>query len=91
MQKVYLGGHGLVLAWLIFSVFALAFQCGTPHPWMYNKHRCAGDGALWYPVIIFNILTDIALSFLFAPTVWKLQMARAQRITVMSLFAVRVS
>ena len=89
-KNTYLATHAGIFAWGFFSIFALAFQCDVPHPWIFARDRCAGEGALWYPVIIFNIITDGVLSFLIAPTVWKLQMPTLQRATVIALFAVRL-
>jgi len=90
MQRVYpfaLAGIGV---WTIFSVFALAFQCGATNPWVYSPAKCAGQGAVWYPVIILNILTDAMLSFLFAPIALRLQLGLAQRLTVTVLFGLRL-
>jgi hypothetical protein len=90
MRRVYPFGCVVIGAWTIFSVFALAFECGRTNPWVYTPERCAGKGALWYPIVISNILTDGALAFLFAPVAWKLQMGLTQRLTVAALFGFRL-
>jgi hypothetical protein len=77
-----------VSVWTVFSLFALLFQCGAVHPWVYTPQKCAGD--VWYPVIVLNVISDGVLAFFFAPTLWKLQTSRTQRLRVMSLFAVRL-
>lgn len=81
---------GIVLCWFLFSVFAIAFQCGMPSPWIFTFEKCAAGGKLWYPIIVFNILTDAILALFFLPVIWKLQMSRSQRATVASLFGIRI-
>jgi hypothetical protein len=90
MDRVYYAASLLIAAWTVFSVFALAFQCGSTSPWIYTPNKCLNKGAVWYPIIIFNILSDAALAFLVAPVLWKLNMARFQRAVVVSLFAIRI-
>jgi hypothetical protein len=34
---------GIVIAWSIFAVLSIAFQCGLPDPWLYSPERCAGE------------------------------------------------
>ncbi|KAF2840591.1 hypothetical protein M501DRAFT_1001575 [Patellaria atrata CBS 101060] len=80
-----------VAVWGIFSIFAVAFQCKTPQPWVFTKSNCPTWGNLYYPVIALNIVTDAILSIFILPTVWKLNMAKSTRLTVMALFGARVS
>jgi hypothetical protein len=80
--------HGSTLVWTVFAVFALAFQCSAPRS-LYRADQCL-NGALWYPVIIANLLSDFGISIMFIPTVWQLQMQTSQRLTVVSLFLVRI-
>ncbi|KAJ9654265.1 hypothetical protein H2198_006665 [Neophaeococcomyces mojaviensis] len=89
-QRIHKVAHGVILAWLIFSIFALSFQCNLPQSWLYDPSRCAGQGAMWYPVLILNILTDAAISFMFAPTVWILHISKWQKFRIASLFAFRL-
>jgi hypothetical protein len=90
MDRVYYAASLFIVAWTVFSVLALAFQCGSTRPWVYTPQRCLNEGALWYPIIIFNLLSDAALAFLVAPVLWKLNMARIQRVIVIGLFAIRI-
>ena len=83
--------NGAITLWTLFSIFSLAFQCEMPKPWVYAPQRCVGSGAVWYPIVLINLLTDAVLSFLFAPVLWKLIMSREQRLTIASLFAIRIS
>ncbi|EPE25322.1 hypothetical protein GLAREA_01234 [Glarea lozoyensis ATCC 20868] len=80
----------IVTIWGTFSFFAIAFQCQLPNPWMYVPSKCNTKGYLQYPVIGLNILTDILLGTAILPTIWKLNVARATRVTVMVLFGLRL-
>jgi hypothetical protein len=90
LTRVYDAASLFIAGWTVFSVFALAFQCGSTRPWIYAPNRCLNKGAIWYPIIIFNILSDAVLAFLVAPVLWKLNMARFQRTIVVGLFAIRI-
>jgi hypothetical protein len=81
---------GVIALWAAFSVLSIALQCKFPRPWFYSPDRCAGAGALWYPIVILNLLTDAVLAFLFAPVLWRLKMSRKQRLTITSLFSIRI-
>jgi hypothetical protein len=90
MRHAYPYAFAGIVTWTVFSVFALAFQCGATNPWLYSPANCAGQGAVWYPVIILNIFTDAVLSFLFAPIALRLQMGLVQRLTVTGTFGLRI-
>jgi len=79
-----------ITAWSIFSIFALAFQCPLPHPWIFQPAQCPSHGNLLYPIIIFNALTDIVLALGIVPNVWNLQMIAKDRNLVMILFGLRM-
>ena len=79
----------LVGFWALFAILAIAFQCGLPEPWVFAPQHCTTKGALYYPIIILNILTDTLLTVWILPTVWKLLMDTSTRITVMCLFGSR--
>lgn len=83
--------HALCFTWVLFSIFTISFQCGLPKPWTFNENRCAAGGKLYYLIILINIITDATIALFFLPVVWKLQMARDERITIMSVFASRLS
>lgn len=81
--------HGVNAVWFIFSVFAIAFQCNSPR-WVYRPDTCVGQGVLWYPIIIVNILTDATISSAFIPVIWRLHMANDTKFTVCMLFGFRL-
>jgi hypothetical protein len=78
-----------IIIWTIFSVFALAFQCGTVNPQDYESDRCA-DGALWYPVTIVNAVTDAALAFSFSPIIMALSARMQTKVKVIILLGARL-
>ncbi|KAK3686559.1 hypothetical protein LTR37_019698 [Vermiconidia calcicola] len=80
---------GFILAWTIFSVLALAFQCGITRPYIYKPDRCA-DGVLWYPVAVGNALTDAALAFSFSPIILGLETRTRMKVKLMVLLGTRV-
>lgn len=81
----------LSLAWTLFALFTIAFQCGLPHPWVFSRKRCTAGGNLYYPVIVLNILTDAFLALFFLPVIWRLRMDKSERWKVIVLFGSRVS
>ena len=41
LHSLFIRGVGaLVLLWTVVSIFAVAFQCGVPHPWDYFEGKC---------------------------------------------------
>ncbi|GAB1199534.1 hypothetical protein APSETT444_008884 [Aspergillus pseudonomiae] len=93
---------GIVVGWSIFAVFGIAFQCEMPGPWLYSPERCAGEdwlqsplnlhqGAIFYPIAGFNILTEaiiVALPFIM---MHKVQMVWHKRVKILSSFSARIS
>lgn len=80
---------GAIVLWTAFSVFALAFQCGTTSPQTYQPDRCM-DGVLWYPVTVLNAITDAALAFSFNPIILKLATKMRMKVKVMLLLGTRI-
>lgn len=79
----------VITAWTLFSIFALAFQCGATSPQIYEPGRCS-DGALWYPVTIINAVTDAALAFSFNPVIMKLVTRKQLKVKIMVLLGTRI-
>jgi hypothetical protein len=80
-----------IACWALFSLFAVAFGCWLPHPWDLLFSQCpTHSGKLLYPIIIFNILTDVMLSFWIVPYVWTLAMEMKECGLVCSLFGARL-
>lgn len=79
---------GIVIAWTIYSLFATAFQCGTPAAWRFDISKCGHGGPL-YSIIALNMLSDIVLAAWIFPTLRTLNMDKEKRITVAILFGSR--
>ena len=79
-----------VVAWTIFSLLATAFQCQLPNPWIFMPSNCPSKGYLQYPVTILNMVTDVILSVWVIGPVWRVNMAKLDRIIVVILFGTRI-
>ncbi|KAG9229524.1 hypothetical protein BJ875DRAFT_192971 [Amylocarpus encephaloides] len=80
----------IVIIWGTFSTFAIAFQCQLPKPWVFIPSQCSTQGYLQYVVIALNITTDVILGTAILPTIWRLNVSRNTRVTVMILFGLRL-
>ncbi|RAH60552.1 integral membrane protein [Aspergillus piperis CBS 112811] len=74
--------------WTVFAVFATALQC-RPR-WEYLPSQCAGQGAINYPIIIINILTDLALVVIPLIMIWSVQMTLQKRLQIIASFTTRL-
>ncbi|KAF8851349.1 hypothetical protein BDZ45DRAFT_730958 [Acephala macrosclerotiorum] len=87
--SVYVIGFVVVVFW-ITSIFAIIFTCvPVQAAWDYTiqNARCIHILDYFYTSAGVNIATDLLLCFLPLPTVWSLQMPKAQRVVVCFLFA----
>ncbi|KAJ5481874.1 hypothetical protein N7475_000686 [Penicillium sp. IBT 31633x] len=82
---------GIVVGWSIFAVLSIAFQCDLPDPWLYSPERCAGEGAVFYPIAIFNILTEIIIVVQPFIMMWNVQMVWHKRVKILCSFSSRLS
>lgn len=89
MKMMYWVLAGSVTGWIVFSIFAIALQCGTSDPHIYKPAKCA-DGVLWYPVTIMNLMTDAALAFSLSPIILKLSANQATKLKIMILLGLRI-
>ncbi|PSN70882.1 hypothetical protein BS50DRAFT_269101 [Corynespora cassiicola Philippines] len=87
LNKVVL--FGSVVSWSVYSLFAVAFQCGTSQPWVMNEQKCHG-GSLMVSVIVFDMVSDILLAVWILPVLRPLHMDRRRRRTVAILFGARI-
>lgn len=79
---------GMVGVWIVYSLFAFAFQCGLPNPWRFDPTKCAHGGPL-FTIIILNMVSDVVLAGWIYPILRPLSMDRARRINVALLFGSR--
>ncbi|KXG51261.1 uncharacterized protein PGRI_095220 [Penicillium griseofulvum] len=82
---------GIVVGWAVFAVFSIAFQCVLPDVWLYSPERCAGEGALLYPIAAMNILTEVVIVILPFIMMRNVQMARHKRVKILCSFSLRLS
>ncbi|RAQ42671.1 integral membrane protein [Aspergillus flavus] len=82
---------GIVVGWSIFAVLGISFQCEMPGPWLYSPERCAGEGAIFYPICVFNILTEVIIVVLPFFMMRNVQMAWHKRVKILCSFSARSS
>ncbi|PYH87819.1 hypothetical protein BO71DRAFT_392753 [Aspergillus ellipticus CBS 707.79] len=81
---------GVVVAWTFFAIFGIAFQCKLPSPWLYSPSRCAGEGAILYPIIIIHILTEIVVIIIPFFMMHNVQIKWATRFQILCSFSARI-
>ncbi|EHA23250.1 hypothetical protein ASPNIDRAFT_125883, partial [Aspergillus niger ATCC 1015] len=74
--------------WTVFALFATALQC-RPH-WEYLPSHCVGKGAVNYPIILINIVTDLALVVIPLIMIWSVQMTLQKRLQIIASFSSRL-
>ncbi|KAF5856168.1 hypothetical protein ETB97_007799 [Aspergillus alliaceus] len=82
---------GIVMGWAIFTVLGIAFQCEMPGPWLYSPERCAGKGAIFYLIAVFNILTEVIIIGLPFIMMHNLQRVWHKQVKNLSSFSSRLS
>ncbi|KAE8350880.1 hypothetical protein BDV28DRAFT_150521 [Aspergillus coremiiformis] len=80
---------GLITAWTAFALFAIAFQCQLPEPWLYTPDRCST--MLIYPVTVCHILIELIIMAIPFLMIRNLHMARSKRIKILCSFAARIA
>ena len=81
---------GVIGAWAVSSIIALACQCHSPRPWDFTNGRCISQSGLYYSIGVLNILTDVVIVALPIITMWTVQVSQQKRWLVNGLFAVRL-
>jgi hypothetical protein len=89
IEVMYQALAGILVIWTLFSVLAIAFQCGIASPHIYEPDKCAG-GVVWYPITIVNAITDAVLAFSFSPIILKLAARRRTKVKIMGLLGMRL-
>ncbi|KAE8138693.1 hypothetical protein BDV38DRAFT_281990 [Aspergillus pseudotamarii] len=91
LRRICAGTAGVVMGWSIFAVLGIAFQCEMPGPWLYSPERCAGEGAIFYPIAVLNILTEVIIVVLPFIMMLNVQMAWHKRVKILCSFSARLS
>jgi hypothetical protein len=86
--SIYAIGVVVIIFW-ITSIFCIIFTCvPVQAAWDYSitDAKCIHILDYFYTSAGVNIATDLLLCFLPLPTIWKLQMPKAQRVVVCVIF-----
>ncbi|KAB8228941.1 uncharacterized protein BDW43DRAFT_199495 [Aspergillus alliaceus] len=81
---------GLIGAWTVVAVVALALQCTQPQAWNFSSGRCLNQQALYSSLAACHIILDAALIILPIVLVWKVQMPEWKRFQICALFGLRI-
>ncbi|KAJ5149715.1 hypothetical protein N7448_001293 [Penicillium atrosanguineum] len=82
---------GVIIAWAVGSIFALALRCSMPTPWMWNSpDKCINQAALFEAIAALNIVTDIAIVLLPCMLLRTVQLSHWKRFRIMALLATRI-
>lgn len=82
---------GVIVAWAISGIFAVAFQCSIPRPWAaLSLEECPNREAIFLYNGIMDILTDVALCVLPVAMMWKVQTSVHRKLLVTALFGTRI-
>ena len=92
--------------WAATSIFAVAFQCDLPHPWILAHGRCLNlvgasqmsecvpadrqQRAVYFYIGAMNILTDLVLTVLPIPLLWGIRLKPSKKLLVVGLFGTRI-
>ncbi|KAJ5660053.1 hypothetical protein N7507_006504 [Penicillium longicatenatum] len=82
---------GVISAWAIGSILALALRCSLPTPWEWNlPEKCIDQAALFQTIAALNIITDVALVVLPCVLLRNVQISRWKRFRIMALIASKI-
>ncbi|MCJ1435566.1 hypothetical protein MMC27_004940 [Xylographa pallens] len=76
--------------WTVTSLFASAFQCHIPTPWMTLGPQCFDQISFWTYYGVINGITDVVLILLPAYMVWHVQIDKKQKLIIIACFASRI-
>ncbi|KAF7594392.1 hypothetical protein BBP40_009373 [Aspergillus hancockii] len=62
-----------------------------PKPWLYSPDRCVGKGAIFYPISVFHILTEIVIIVIPFFMMRNVQMVWQMRVKILCSFSARIS
>ncbi|KAF4446980.1 hypothetical protein F53441_9451 [Fusarium austroafricanum] len=89
IANMFLGG--LVISWAVSGIFATAFQCPLPQPWLAeNNTQCPSQGPIFLYNGIMIMMTDIALCLLPIAMMWEVQTSLRRKAIVIALFGTRL-
>lgn len=80
---------GAIVVWAIASIFASAFQCSLPHPYLITTKKCFSQVGFWDATGVIDILSDFALMVIPVWLVYNLQLAVQKKVAVCFAFSFR--
>lgn len=80
----------IIAGWTVCGVFALAFQCQLPSPWMTDDNQCIDRYGLQLFLGIVNIVTDLGLIVIPTIVMKNVQTNTRRKWQVVALFATRI-
>jgi hypothetical protein len=88
MRIVYLVAIFIVGGWALSQTFVGIFAC-TPVRGFWDttiESKCIPNIPQWYINAAGNIITDVAVFVLPIPAIWKLQLAKPQKVFLFGIF-----
>ncbi|KIW15224.1 hypothetical protein PV08_05269 [Exophiala spinifera] len=81
---------GFIGLWTVATLFASAFQCALPHPYLITTETCFNQTGFWDTIGIVNILTDIAIMAMPILLVYGLHLSSKKKVAVCFAFSFRL-
>ncbi|KAH8700111.1 hypothetical protein BGW36DRAFT_424948 [Talaromyces proteolyticus] len=79
---------GVITAWAVASIVALAVQCSSPHPWDFVDGKCIDQAALFRAIGAINMITDLGLIILPCVVLWGYRYQRRRGVPVAVAFQI---
>ncbi|KIX04901.1 uncharacterized protein Z518_05772 [Rhinocladiella mackenziei CBS 650.93] len=87
---VFISATGLLTAWTIGSLFAIALQCNLTKPWIMAGERCTGAYLRWQIICALDIISEVGLVAMSICLVWDLYTSVTNKIVVVGAFVFRL-
>ncbi|KAH8807094.1 hypothetical protein F5884DRAFT_675691 [Xylogone sp. PMI_703] len=81
---------GVMVVWVIVSLFVLALQCNLSHPWISLNQKCPGVFLRWQIISAFDIMFELALVAMTVYLVWDLHTSLENKTSVVIAFGMRL-
>lgn len=79
-----------ITIFMLFGIFAIAFQCGIPSPWELTAPQCTSGLGISIAVAAANFITDLILVIYPFYGIVQLTMTPSLKMTVLALFSSRL-
>ncbi|KAL2216363.1 hypothetical protein M432DRAFT_102365 [Thermoascus aurantiacus ATCC 26904] len=82
------GVLSIISLWGFASLIAIALKCGLNHPWLLNG-QCKDVVLRWQLITAFDVVTEVALLFMYVHLIWGLHMRWTGKAIVLIAFGSR--